>query len=109
MKGLLALRKVPLTRYAGVDYLISSFAPATAAGLSLLLDNAYSHDQITRFLPSNAHFGARPWGAGIPPREQQAVSRNEATKNRPYVPPLRRRVRLSSPLILGCGRKSMPE
>jgi hypothetical protein len=32
------------------DYLISSFAQTTATGLSLLLDNEYSHDQITRFL-----------------------------------------------------------
>ena len=32
------------------DYLISSFALITATGLSMLLDNEYSHDQITRFL-----------------------------------------------------------
>ena len=32
------------------DYLLSSFAQTTATGLSRLLDNAYSHDQITRFL-----------------------------------------------------------
>ena len=32
------------------DYLLSSFSLATATGLSALVDNAYSHDQITRFL-----------------------------------------------------------
>jgi hypothetical protein len=32
------------------DYLLSSFSLATAMGLSSLIDNAYSHDQITRFL-----------------------------------------------------------
>jgi hypothetical protein len=32
------------------DYLLSSFSLTTATGLSSLLDNAYSHDQITRFL-----------------------------------------------------------
>lgn len=32
------------------DYLIASFSLATATGLSSLLDEAYSHDQITRFL-----------------------------------------------------------
>lgn len=32
------------------DYLIASFNLATATGLSKLLDGAYSHDQISRFL-----------------------------------------------------------
>lgn len=32
------------------DYLIASFSLATATGLSTLVDEAYSHDQITRFL-----------------------------------------------------------
>ena len=32
------------------DYLIASFSLATATGLSALVDDAYSHDQITRFL-----------------------------------------------------------
>lgn len=32
------------------DYLLSSFNLATATGMSALLDNVYSHDQITRFL-----------------------------------------------------------
>jgi len=32
------------------DYLISSFRLTTATGLSAMVDNAYSHDKITRFL-----------------------------------------------------------
>ena len=40
------------------DYLISSFAQTTATGLSRLLDNAVSHDQITRFL-SGADYTSR--------------------------------------------------
>jgi hypothetical protein len=32
------------------DYLLSSFCAVTATGLSQLLDNGYSHDQISRFL-----------------------------------------------------------
>jgi len=32
------------------DYLITSFSLATATGLSTLVDETYSHDQITRFL-----------------------------------------------------------
>jgi hypothetical protein len=32
------------------DYLISSFGPTTATGLSKLLDKAISHDDVTRFL-----------------------------------------------------------
>lgn len=32
------------------DYLIASFSLTTATGLSALVDEAYSHDQITRFL-----------------------------------------------------------
>ena len=32
------------------DYLISSFGPTTATGLSRLLQTHLSHDKITRFL-----------------------------------------------------------
>ncbi len=32
------------------DHLISSFSLVTATGLAEILNNAYSHDQITRFL-----------------------------------------------------------
>jgi len=42
------MNKVLLDLYS--DYLLSSFSLATATGLSAMLDNSYSHDQITRFL-----------------------------------------------------------
>jgi hypothetical protein len=32
------------------DYLISSFGPTTATGLSRLLEGQLSHDQVTRLL-----------------------------------------------------------
>ena len=32
------------------DFLLSSFCIVTATGLSRLLENGYSHDQISRFL-----------------------------------------------------------
>ena len=32
------------------DYLLSSFGQTTATGLSALLDQAVSHDDVTRFL-----------------------------------------------------------
>ena len=40
------------------DHPISSFAQATATGLSRLLDRAHSHDQVTRFL-SGADYTSR--------------------------------------------------
>lgn len=43
------------------DYLISSFALITATGLSLLLDNEYSHDQITRFLSGDEYTSRDLW------------------------------------------------
>ena len=43
------------------DYLISSFSLTTATGLSALVDNAYSHDQITRFLAQEQYDQKRYW------------------------------------------------
>jgi len=43
------------------DYLISSFGPTTATGLSQLLDGEVSHDQVTRFLSSPAKTSADLW------------------------------------------------
>ena len=48
------------------DYLISSFALITATGLSQLLDHAFSHDQITRFL-SGADYTSRDLWALVKP------------------------------------------
>lgn len=43
------------------DYLISSFGPTTATGLSRLVDGEVSHDQVTRFLSSPAKTSADLW------------------------------------------------
>jgi hypothetical protein len=43
------------------DYLISSFGPITATGLSRLVDGEVSHDQVTRFLASPAKTSADLW------------------------------------------------
>lgn len=43
------------------DYLISSFGPTTATGLSRLLDGEVSHDQVTRFLASPPKTSADLW------------------------------------------------
>ena len=41
------------------DYLLSSFGKATATGMSEMLGNQYSHDQITRLLSRNDFNGKR--------------------------------------------------
>lgn len=43
------------------DYLISSFSATTATGLSTLLHEQISHDQITRFLAGEKQTGAALW------------------------------------------------
>ena len=43
------------------DYLLSSFSKTTATGLSELLDNQYSHDQITRLLSGNNFSSETLW------------------------------------------------
>jgi len=43
------------------DYLISNNAHATATGLSAMVDNAVSHDQITRFLSKNEFTSKELW------------------------------------------------
>jgi hypothetical protein len=43
------------------DYLLSSFGSTTATGLSTLLDDAISHDKITRFLSSERRSSADFW------------------------------------------------
>jgi hypothetical protein len=43
------------------DYLISSFGPTTATGLSSLLDGQLSHDQVTRLLASEPKNSADLW------------------------------------------------
>ena len=43
------------------DYLISSNGKATATGLSAMMDNTVSHDQITRFLSNNEFTSKELW------------------------------------------------
>ena len=43
------------------DYLISTNGQATATGLSAMVDNAVSHDQITRFLTKNEFTSKELW------------------------------------------------
>ena len=43
------------------DYLLSSFSLATATNLSAMVDNAYSHDQITRFLGQQDYDQKQYW------------------------------------------------
>ena len=43
------------------DYLISSFGPTTATGLSRLLQAHISHDKITRFLSERPYTSANLW------------------------------------------------
>jgi len=53
------MNKVLLDLYS--DYLLSSFRLATATGLSAMLDNSYSHDQITRFLGEREYSQKEYW------------------------------------------------
>lgn len=43
------------------DYLLASFGATTATGLSQLVDNLVSHDQITRFLASETQTAKDLW------------------------------------------------
>lgn len=43
------------------DYLISAFGQRTATGLSSLLNGEVSHDQVQRFLASEAQTSADLW------------------------------------------------
>ena len=53
------MSKALLDLYA--DYLISSFGPTTATGLSALLEQRVSHDKITRFLSKRQFTSADLW------------------------------------------------
>jgi hypothetical protein len=48
------------------DYLISSFGPTTATGLSRLVDGEVSHDQVIRFLASPPKSSADLWRIAKP-------------------------------------------
>lgn len=65
--------KTLLDLYA--DYLISSFGPTTATGLSRLLQAHLSHDKITRFLSEKPYTSANLWQI-VKPLVRQVQSEN---------------------------------
>lgn len=48
------------------DYLISSFGQTSSTGLSNLLDNAISHDDVTRFLKQTDNGSKALWKQAKP-------------------------------------------
>lgn len=57
------------------DYLLASFGATTATGLSQLVDNLVSHDQITRFLASETQTGKDLWRV-VKPLVRKVQSKN---------------------------------
>jgi hypothetical protein len=53
------MKKQDLELYT--DYLISCFGPATATGLSSMVDGEVSHDHVTRFLSNNEFTSKDLW------------------------------------------------
>ena len=71
------------------DYLLSSFSLATATGLSELVDQAYSHDQITRFLGEPTYSQKQYWHTIKPvvrqvERDEAAVLVDDTIEEKPY-------------------------
>ncbi len=81
------MNKVLLDLYS--DYLLSSFSLATATGLAGLVDNAYSHDQITRFLDKPRYDQKEYWQVIKPvvrqvERDDAAVLVDDTLEEKPY-------------------------
>ena len=71
------------------DYLLSSFSLATATGLASLVDHAYSHDQITRFLDQPRYEQKEYWQTIKPvvrqvERDDAAVLVDDTIEEKPY-------------------------
>ena len=71
------------------DYLISSFGPTTATGLSRLLDGEVSHDQITRLLGSEEQTAADLWRSVKPlvrrvERDDAVLVIDDTIEEKPY-------------------------
>ena len=71
------------------DYLISSFGPTTATGLSALLDGQLSHDQVTRLLASEPKNSADLWKVVKPlvravESAQATISIDDSISEKPY-------------------------
>src|SRR3989337_765270 len=58
------------------DYLLSAFGPATATGLSALLEGCVSHDQVQRFLALPQRTSADLWRIAKP--HVRKIERKEA-------------------------------
>ena len=71
------------------DYLIPSFSFTTATGLSELVDQAYSHDQITRFLGKERYRQKEYWQTIKPiirevERDDGAILIDDTLEEKPY-------------------------
>lgn len=71
------------------DYLISSFSYTTATGLSQLLDQSVSHDQITRFLAQRPRTSADLWQIVKPvvrrvERDEGVLIVDDSIEEKPY-------------------------
>lgn len=71
------------------DYLISSFSATTATGLSRMLDNAVSHDQVSRMLNSE-RLDSKTWWLMVKPhvraiqQEDGVISIDDSIEEKPY-------------------------
>lgn len=71
------------------DYLLSSFSLVTATGLSEMVDHAYSHDQITRFLGEPSYSQKEYWRTIKPvvrqvEQDDGAVLVDDTIEEKPY-------------------------
>jgi hypothetical protein len=71
------------------DYLISSFGPVTATGLSRLLEGQVSHDQVTRYLASAPKTSVDLWSKVKPlvrlvEREDGVLIIDDSIEEKPY-------------------------
>jgi len=71
------------------DYLLSSFGPTTATGLSALLEGAISHDQVTRML-AKKKLTSRDWWLYVKPYVRKIQSKDgvlivdDSIEEKPY-------------------------
>lgn len=71
------------------DYLISSFGPVTATGLSRLLEGQVSHDQVTRYLASEPKTSVDLWSKVKPlvrlvERQDGVLIIDDSIEEKPY-------------------------
>ncbi len=71
------------------DYLISTFGQATATGLAEMMDQAYSHDQITRMLGASTYTQKQYWQMIKPvvrqvEWEEGAILVDDTIEEKPY-------------------------